>query len=316
MKNLKVLLILSGALLIAACNNKSEETSTRHLVSNSQESLSNTPVITEENISDSTISSSLYANSSAAVEKNSDPKRKFVRTAELKFRVKNVVNSTSQIEDVTVKEGGFVAFTNLSSNIDYIDTKKISADSILETTHYTVSNIMTLRVPNTKLDTTLRQVAKLIDFLDYRIIKAEDVALVIESNENAMKRAEKTETIFHSTQNQKAGKRGLSYEKVIEQQELAASAKFNNKSLYDQIHFSTIELNIYQRSTIQRELIANEHNISEWEPSFGSKILDSLSLGWTILEVIFLFLLKIWALIVIGVAFFIFWKKFSRQIRK
>lgn len=316
MKTLKVLLILSGTLLIVACNNKSEETSTKHLVSNSQESLSNTPVVTEENNSDSIISSSLYANSSAAVEKNEDPKRKFIRTAELKFRVKNVVNSTYQIEEVIQKEGGFVAFTNLSSNVDYIDTKKISADSILETTHYTVSNIMTLRIPNTKLDTTLRQIAKLIDFLDYRIIKAEDVALVIESNENAIKRAEKTEWIYNSSQNPNVRKKGLSYEKVIEQQELADAATFKNKSLYDQIHFSTIELNIYQRSTIQRELIANEHNLNEWNPSLGSKILDSLSLGWTILEVIFLFLLKIWALIAIGVVFLIFWRKFSRQAHK
>ena len=39
--------------------------------------------------------------SSAAVEKHKDSTRKFIRTAELKFKVKNVIKSTYNIEDIT-----------------------------------------------------------------------------------------------------------------------------------------------------------------------------------------------------------------------
>ena len=47
-----------------------------------------------------------YASSSAAVETNKDSKRKFIRTAELKFKVKNVISSTYDIEDITNRHGG------------------------------------------------------------------------------------------------------------------------------------------------------------------------------------------------------------------
>ena len=48
---------------------------------------------------------------------------------------------------------------------------------------------MTLRVPNIKLDSTLKDIAKSIDYLDYRIIKADDVSLQILANDFTQKRA-------------------------------------------------------------------------------------------------------------------------------
>ena len=114
--------------------------------------------------------------SSAAVEKP-DSKRQFIRTADVKFRVKNVPQSTYAIENATTKNGGFVIYTNLQSSISERETSKISPDSLIETTKYSVENNITIRVPNTQLDTVIKTIAKQIDFLDYRVIKADDVSL-------------------------------------------------------------------------------------------------------------------------------------------
>lgn len=127
--------------------------------------------------------------SSAAVEKNTNPERKFIRTADVKCKVKNVANTTTDIENICTAQGGFVIYTNLASNIDEHTETPISADSLLETTFYTITNTMTLRVPNTKLDSTLKDIAKSIDYLDYRIIKADDVSLQILANDFTQKRA-------------------------------------------------------------------------------------------------------------------------------
>ena len=54
--------------------------------------------------------------SSAAKQNNKDSTRKFIRTADVKFRVKNVIDVTYSIENICDKEGGFVTYTNLSSN--------------------------------------------------------------------------------------------------------------------------------------------------------------------------------------------------------
>ena len=52
---------------------------------------------------------------------------------------------------------------------------------------------MTLRVPNTQLDTVIKTIAKQIQFLNYRIIKADDVTLQMLSNKMTQKRSQTSE---------------------------------------------------------------------------------------------------------------------------
>jgi hypothetical protein len=131
--------------------------------------------------------------SSSAAEEPKNTNRKFLRTADIKLKVKNVANSTENIENATNKFGGFVTYTNLESNINEKTETRVSQDSILETLKYTVTNTMTIRVPSTKLDTLVKTIAKEIDFLDARLIKAEDVTLLLLSNEMARKRSSGTQ---------------------------------------------------------------------------------------------------------------------------
>ena len=95
-----------------------------------------------------------YISSSAAVNDEKDSLRKFIRTAELKFKVDNVIESTYNIESIAKQQGGFVTFTNLTSERNNFNTVAVSADSSLETTCITITNLMTIRIPNIKLDTT------------------------------------------------------------------------------------------------------------------------------------------------------------------
>ena len=130
---------------------------------------------------------------SAAVENNKDSVHKFIWTADLKFKVKDVVKSTYTIENITNVHGGFVTYTNLSSTIENVTATPTSADSSLETTFYTPVNEITIRVPNTKLDTTLKDIAKTVDNLNFRVIKAEDVSLQILANRLSQTRGIKNE---------------------------------------------------------------------------------------------------------------------------
>ena len=78
--------------------------------------------------------------------------------ADIKFKVKNVPKSTYAIEDATTKFGGFVTYTNLQSTISEKNETKVSQDSTLETTKYIVENNITIRVPNTRLDTVIKTI--------------------------------------------------------------------------------------------------------------------------------------------------------------
>ena len=66
-----------------------------------------------------------FVSSTAAVENNKDSTRKFIRTADLKFKVKDAIRSTYDIENIIVKQGGFVTYTNLASTINYTKSTQI-----------------------------------------------------------------------------------------------------------------------------------------------------------------------------------------------
>lgn len=260
--------------------------------------------------------SAVPISSSAAVETGKDTTRKFVRTAEIKFRVKNVVAATYEIEDITTRMNGFVAYTNLSSTIDNKTTTAISSDSSLEATYYTVVNSMTLRVPNTALDTTLKSIAHLIDYLDSRVIRADNVTLQLLASGMARKRLQEHQGRLRSA----IDRRGRTLEEtttaeenLIDRQGESDETTISNLSLNDQIQYSTINLSIYQRQAITEVVLPNDKNIDEYTPGVGSRIVESLYAGWRAMESAVVFLIQFWALYILLAIGWIIYRKFRKQ---
>ena len=255
--------------------------------------------------------------SSSAAKVDSKSNRKFVRTADIKFKVKNVAKSTTLIEDVTTKFGGFVTYTNLESNIFDEDKTKISADSTLVTTKYSVENDIIIRVPNTQLDTVIKSIAKQIDFLNYRKIKADDVTLQFLSNKMAKKRDQSTENRLANAIDTKGEKLNqiVNAEETLERKkENKDNRELENLALEDQINFSTLTLKIYQDDTIKQEMIPNEKSLNSYSPNIGLQVLESLKTGWYILKEIILFFTTLWPFIVISILGVIGYKKFFRKV--
>ncbi|NDV66887.1 DUF4349 domain-containing protein [Bacteroides sp. 224] len=270
-------------------------------------------------ISEEPTSDNSFISSSAAVETKKDSSRRFIRTADLRFKVKNVIRSTYDIEAITALHGGFVAYTNLKSTVNDVTKTPVSADSILETTHYTVINSLVIRVPNTALDTVLKDISRNIDFLDHRIIKADDVALKILANKLAQKRIDKSEkrlTNAIDSQGKKLRETTSAEELLLSKQEAADRAMLTNLSLEDQINFSTINIYIYQRPSIRREIISNEKNIDEYTPGFGAKVVSGVKYGWNMLAATLLFLVNIWPIVVFLVIAFLALKKYNKLKNK
>lgn len=254
----------------------------------------------------------MVISSSAAVEpKNSD--RKFVRTADIKFKVKNVAKSTYTIENTTNKFGGFVTYTNLQSTIVDKSETKISQDSTLEITKFKVENNITIRVPNTRLDTVIKTIAKQIDFLEYRIIKADDVSLQMLSNQLAQNRTEIQEKRLEKaidTKGKKLNEVLAAEENLNTKKEQKDNSKIENLSLQDQVNFSTLTLQIYQRETIKEEMIANA---KIYRQDFGSKILDGIRSGWYVIEGIIAVIAQLWSVILIGLGGYFIFKKYFHK---
>lgn len=295
-KNTKIVLTLLALGLIVACKESVAE---------------ETPDYSENVATDSTS----VVSSSAAVE-NKNSNRKFVRTADVKFKVKNVAKSTYAIEDATTKFGGFVTYTHLQSNIHSEDRTKVSQDSTLVTTKYKVDNNITIRVPNTKMDTVIKTIAKQIHFLDYRIIKADDVSLQMLSNELAQKRSNLSEKRLANAIDSKGKKLNQVVDAEVTldaKKEQNDASKLQNLSLQDQVNFSTLTLNIYQDESIKQEMVANEKSINAYRPNIGLQIWDSVKTGWFMLENIVSFVVVLWPFALIGFLGLIGYKKFLKK---
>ncbi len=295
-KNTKIVLTLLALGLVLSCKESASKENAAYA---------------EEAVTDSTS----VVSSSAAVE-NKNSNRKFVRTADVKFKVKNVAKSTYAIEDATTKFGGFVTYTNLQSNIHSEDKTKVSQDSSLVTTKYKVDNNITIRVPNTKMDTVIKTIAKQIHFLDYRIIKADDVSLQMLSNELAQKRSNSSEKRLENAIDSKGKKLNqvVKAEETLEaKKEQNDASKLQNLSLQDQVNFSTLTLNIYQDESIKQEMVANEKSINAYRPNIGLQIWDSIKTGWFMLENIVSFIVVLWPFALLGFLGFFGYKKYLKK---
>jgi hypothetical protein len=254
--------------------------------------------------------SNSYISSTAAVE-NKTEGRKFIRTADLKFRVKDVIQATYTIEAIIANMHGFVTHTKLSSDIENIDRNEMSSDSSLISTTYRVINTISIRVPNTLLDSTLKEISKQVVFLDYRTIDAEDVQLQLLANQLTEKRNthfQKRVTDSGAHVDKKEG--NLSAEEtLLMTEEQKNNAQLDNLKLNDQINYSNISLYLYQNQTVQHEMVSNNRT-EAFEPSFFFKLWESIKIGWHSFTSFILSLTKIWIFILVAGVMYFGWKAF------
>lgn len=254
--------------------------------------------------------------SSSAARASGDTNRRFIRTADLRFRVKDVVKATYAMEDLIAGFGGHVEHTELTSEVDQRYTTPISEDSLLETTKFTVRNRATLRVPALKLDTALKSLARFVDFLDSRTVKAEDVRLMLLSNRMTQQRIARHQQRMEDAideQGRKLRETAGAEDRLLDRQEQADQARLSSLGLEDRIAYSTIVIDIYQRQSTRHDLLANEQNIDRYEPGFFSELGDSLAFGWKMLVRIVLFIARSWSVLLIMVVIFVVLRRVLRS---
>lgn len=319
-KSLTVLVLL---LVIAGCGGKRDYSNNKY--SPQKEDVNSPSSIDEEApyAADTTVTtteidmkSPLNPLSSSAATYRGDTNRRFIKTADLKFRVNSVITSTYEIEDLTAKYGGFVTHTHLDSRIDNTTLIPVSADSSLETVYYTVTNSITLRIPERNLDSMLRSFTPMVEYLDHRTIDVRDVYIEMLVNQLTQARVRnQQQRIKNNVDTKGTDLRDMneSEDMIFNRQAQADEAKINNLMLKDQMEFSTITLLIYQRQAIKRELIYNNKNITAYEPGFGYKLKRSFINGWKGLQAVIIFFANLWVLIPIALVVYVIFRLIRRK---
>jgi hypothetical protein len=270
-------------------------------------------------LADSILATNSALANDLSTKTNTPADKKLIKTAEMKFQVKNVWRATEKIEDLLNKYDGYMTYSNLQNRNGNYSSSNISMDSVLTTREIIVENEIKLRVPNIKLDSFIRELTPLVSFLDYRVIKMDDVTLQsasIDKKGERFKTYENRQTKHIDTKGTKLKETANAEDNLLDKQLQADEIALKAKELADQLKYCDITIEIYQKPLIYKEIKADFKYISSAGPGFFARLWDSLAQGFGILEEILLFLVKIWGIIFIGLAVWLGIKILQRKFGK
>lgn len=237
-----------------------------------------------------------------------DGERKFIRTAQSNFRVKDVYVSALAIEDAVAAHGGFVVKNEIGSTIQRRQRNTDGDGKVIELAEYTVNGNLTVRVPSNKTQEFLRAIVNQVEFLDRRNFDAQDVRFDWMRQQLAMMRSQETQLELGQA-TREGGKLAQKTEAIAARNETKAArdeAKIAQKEFDDKVAFSTINLSMYQLSKIrQTEFTDVEAVFAKNRPSFGARIGKSLHSGWQDLLDVAVGLIEAWPLWIF-IAFVVF----------
>ena len=315
MKSVKFGIVVIIALLMWSCSQNRYKERTEVAEAEAPLSLDEK----ESNSDNQKSSPETYISSSAALENPNDTIRKMIRTANIKFKVKDVIKATYIIENIVVTHNGFVGNSNLTSQINSTKETTVKEDSTLLTTYYSIINTLVLRVPNVQLDTTLKEIAQFVEFMDYRIIDAKDVTLDLLSKkleQNRLARYDSRMTNAIDNKGKRLNDVSDAENNLLDKQTQADEAKLANLQILDSIKYSTINLFLYQNQSVKYEVIAKEKMIEPYSTPFGTRFIDALKFGWSIIVEFFLFLINIWSIILIAAIVILGVMYFRKRVSK
>jgi predicted secreted protein len=245
----------------------------------------------------------------------SPEERKFIRRAELRFKVKNVQASSNVVEDLVGKYKGFIVKSQLSTNVLNINEVELSEDSVLRNKSYEVNNEISLRIPNESFEKLQRDIQPLMTFLDGQTVSAEDVSLNLMASELRKKRYSRFEKRYEKTIDSKGKKlmeTSTAEENLLNHQSEADNNQIKTLRTKDEVNYSTITLHLYQPITVMQEMLPNIENTHAFKPNLFIRIWQSVREGWYILEEIIVFFARLWFLILL--AFGAFWL-YKRRVK-
>jgi uncharacterized protein YdcH (DUF465 family) len=316
-KSIKTITVLLAVGLISCSNeNYKADTSSPYesKVSGAYEETSEAEMEETNVLGNETLSSENHQRSisSVAASIENDKKMRFIRKAQLKYKTKSVRNTTYYLEQAVIGLGGIVTNTNLYSEIGSIKKIAVNKDSSLKITTYQMNNNMTIRIPNNKLDSLLKLISTSVLFLDERIITANEISLKeLKNNMERIRLAEHHNKLGKVIKNKsdKINKVVDAHESLLHKKRLEDEAILRNLELDYEVEYSTVQITMYQASSVDKDLIENELNIDEFQPSFFAQLLESLYSGWNALLYLIIQLANLWFLILLVVVGVITYKR-------
>lgn len=233
---------------------------------------------------------------------------KIIKTADMRFRVKDVQKTKEQLGTTIKNLGGTIAEFSIESSIQETEKVKQSLDSLREITSYRTDGTIVAKIPSEKLDDFTNMVSKMAVFVNSASMKMDDQSIAYLSNKlKAANRVDAIEKI-----NKVASKKSANVESSLYIKDDLIDKKIENLTIDSKVKFSTITLNFYQDNTVKTMVVAND-NLYDYRPSFVNRLWLNIVNGWTIFKELILGLANLWMLVLAGLGIFYVVRYFVRK---
>lgn len=287
MKTLKPLLGgLFMALCFSACNSAEQRS----------ESSASTGATSEIAADAAMDMASAMADSATIPQEN----RKIIKTADIRGRVTDVLQSSRNLESQAKQLGGQVVHSEMRNNIENVRQQRISNDSLKEIQSYTTTSNLTFKIPVQFLDSFLNNVEDRLQFVNNSSLSLDDVSLAFLSNK------------LKQQANERDNLKGKNVDEVgyiDAKRENNIDRKIENLGINDRVKYATLTLEIYQPQRADVQIVTNVDHLIQ--PTFGEQLSLALANGWDLVKILFIGLANIWALLLIAAAVILLIKRKS-----
>ena len=220
---------------------------------------------------------------------------KLVKTADMRFKVKDVQQTSEKITALTTAYQGMVMHHQVeSSDMQSVDIRK-SEDSVIRVTSLSTTADITVKVPSEKLEDFMTEVGRMGVILNVRRMDISDKSL--EYMAARLKLKNRNDLIAQ----QKSGKVIIKNPtNVLALKDDMVDQQIGNKQIDDEVKNSIVSLSFYQSNTIYKETIAND-DPSAYNLPFFKRLGGSVENGWSIFENVVLGLANLWVFVIAGI---------------
>src|SRR5690606_1332673 len=187
---------------------------------------------------------------------------KIIKTANVRFKVKNVQESTQTIKALVNDDEGYISNMRFSNN------------------SYQKENSFTIKVPKNNFDKLLDSLSSVAEFIDHIEIASKDVTEEYMDVETRLKTKLEVKARYEEIlrNNAKTVKDILETEeklRVIQEEIEVAQGRL--KYMVNRVSFSTINVVLY-------ETVEYKEQPDVYKRTFGSEIAEALSSGWNLIK--------------------------------
>ena len=178
---------------------------------------------------------------------------KLVKTAGMRFKVKNVKQTTDRIMTLAQSVTGMVIHQQIGSNIEGSHDIRLSDDSVMRVSSLNTDADMIVKIPSVKLEEFIKQVAHMGLYINSERMDITDKSL--EYLAAQLKLRGRTELVNQQKKGRVVIKDPAN---VLLLKDDMVDEQVGNRQIDDAVKNSIITLSFYESNTIARETIAND----------------------------------------------------------